>query len=231
MRVERATSVTRSGRKAVPRNRPRAGAVRRALGGRPAASRGEAGFTLIELLVASTMSIVVIGAVSSMLISALKNQPQISKRAENISEARWVLERLTREIRSGAVVDQASASSVSFRTFLRRTTCGGTGTPAESAPAIKCEVTYACTTTSCTRTEAAPGFYTGTATTIFSGIDRSEVFCYVPSSGASPSTCGPPPAKAGEATYIGATLHIPNPKGGGLTVSDGADLRNATLAN
>jgi type II secretory pathway pseudopilin PulG len=206
--------------------------VRRALGGRPAGGRGEAGFTLIEMLVASTMSVVVVGAVSLLLISALRAQPQISKRAENISSARWVLERLTREIRDGAVVDRASSSSVSFQTYVRHTSCGGTTILDSRLPAIKCEVTYTCTTASCTRTETAPGFYTGTARTIFSGIDRSEVFCYVPSSNPNPATCGPPPAPVGEATYIGVTLHIPNPSGGGgITVSDGASLRNATLAN
>jgi prepilin-type N-terminal cleavage/methylation domain-containing protein len=192
----------------------------------------EAGFTLIELLVATTMSVVVIGAATSMLITALKAQPNLSKRAENISEARWVLERLTREIRSGVAVDRASASSVSFRTYLRRTSCGGAGTLAEGSPAIVCEVTYTCTTTSCTRIEAAPGVYEGTARPVFGGIDSAEVFCYVPSLGEHPSTCGAPPEKPGEATYVGITLHIPSPKGGNaITVSDGADLRNATLAN
>lgn len=212
--------------------------MRRALGGRPAGSRGEAGFTLIEMLVASTMSVVVVGAASLMLISAVKDQPKISKRAQNISSARWVLERLTREIRNGTVVNRASGSSVSFQTYVRHAaaggvaTCGGTEQLASTLPAIKCEVTYTCTTTSCTRTEAAPEIYTGTATTIFSGIDRSEAFCYVPSSNPDPTICGPPPAPVGKATYIGVTLHIPNPSGGsGLTVSDGADLRNATLAN
>lgn len=186
--------------------------------------------TLLEMMVAMTMSVVVVGAVTSMLISALKDQPQISKRAENISEARWVLERLTHEIRSGVAVDRASASSVSFRTYLRRTSCGGEGTLAEGSPAIVCEVTYTCATTSCIRIEAAPGTFEGTERTVFSGIDRSEVFCY--GLAENPSSCGAAPEKPGDATYIGITLHIPNPSGGsGLTASDGADLRNATLTN
>jgi Tfp pilus assembly protein PilW len=207
--------------------------MRRALGRRLAWSRGEAGYTLIELLVASTMSVVVLGAIGSLVISALRDQPQISKRANDISTARWMLERLTREIRQGVVVDKATGSSVSFQTYVRRTSCGGEGTPEASAPAIKCEVTYTCTTTSCARTEAVPGVYTGTATTIFSGIDRSEIFCYVPSSNPDPTICGPPPAKPAEVTYIGVTVHIPPPNGGGggITVSDGASLRNATLTD
>lgn len=205
------------------------GALRARFGGGP----HEAGFTLVEMLVASMMSVVLLGAVGSLVISAMRDQPQISKRAQEISEARWVLERLTREIRQGAVVDRASASSVSFKTYVRHSSCGGTGTLGEGSPAIKCEVTYTCTTTSCTRTEAAPGVFTGTAVPIFSGINSSEVFCYVPSTNANPATCGPPKTKVGETTYVGVTLRMPNPgnQPGGLTASDGASLSNAILTN
>jgi prepilin-type N-terminal cleavage/methylation domain-containing protein len=176
---------------------------------------GEAGFTLVELLVASAMGVVVLGAVGSLVISAMRDQPQISKRAQNISTARWVLERLTREIRDGVKVDNATASAVSFETYVRHTTCGGTTPLAGTSPSIRCEVTYTCTTTSCSRVEAAPGVYTGTATPIFKGINSSNVFSYSPS--AAP-------------TYVKVTLQMPNPSGpAALTVSDGASLRNATL--
>jgi type II secretory pathway pseudopilin PulG len=186
---------------------------------RLARSRGEAGITLVELLIASTMSIVVVGAATSMLISAVKDQPELSGRAQSISSARWVLERLTREIREGVKVDNATASSVSFQTYVRHTTCGGTTPPAGTSPSIKCEVTYTCTTTSCSRKETALGtLIGGTPRTIFSGIDDANVFSYTPSAAA--------------ATYVGVTLHLPNPSGSSdLTVSDGASLRNATLAN
>lgn len=192
--------------------------MRRALGKRLAQGRREAGITLVELLIASTMSIVVVGAATSMLISAVKDQPELSGRAQNISSARWVLERLTREIREGVKVDKATASTVSFETYVRHTTCGGTTPLASTSPSIRCEVTYICTTTSCSRVEAAPGVYTGTATPIFKGINSSNVFSY------SPSAVAP--------TYIKVTLRMPNPSGpAALTVSDGASLRNATLAN
>jgi type II secretory pathway pseudopilin PulG len=180
---------------------------------------GEAGFTLIELLVSSTMGVIVMGAVAALLITAVKDQPQISEKSQNISTARWVLERLTREIRNGIAVTpgRATGSEVSFRTYVRSSTCEG-GKLASSAPAIECQVTYRCTTTSCSRTQSAPGVFTGTARTIFSGIDDSNVFSYVPSASAP--------------TFIRITLNIPNPSGtGDLTVSDGASLRNATLAN
>jgi type II secretory pathway pseudopilin PulG len=183
-----------------------------------AVNRGEAGFTLVELLVASAMSIVVLGGVTAMVIGAMRSQPEISKRAQDVSTARWILERLTREIRNGVRVDVANSNQVSFQTYVRHTTCGGTTALPSSSPAIKCEVTYTCTTTYCTRIEAAPEVYTGTATTIFEGIDSSNVFSYVPD--------------AEEPTYVKVTLHLPNPDGaagGGITVSDGASMRNAIL--
>jgi prepilin-type N-terminal cleavage/methylation domain-containing protein len=192
--------------------------MRRWLSKRLGRHGGEAGFTLIELLVASAMGVVLLGAVGSLLVSAMTDQPKLSKRAANISTARWVLERLTREIRNGVVVDKATASSVSFQSYVRHTACGGTTLLASGSPAIACEITYTCTTTSCTRLEANPGVYTGTPTTIFTGINSSNVFTYSPSSAA--------------ATYVGVTLSMPNPSGpSALTVSDGASLRNATLSN
>jgi type II secretory pathway pseudopilin PulG len=195
---------------------------------------GEAGLTLIELLVAAAMSVIVVGAAGSMLISAVRDQPDLSKRAQNISSARWVLERITRELRNGIEVNPATAtkSSVSLRTYVRREIgqCGGAVSSNPQAPAIPCQVTYSCTATACSRSEAGPGIESGTATTIFQGIDSSDVFCYVPSANADPATCGPVGGAA--PTYVGVTLRIPNPDGSGdLTVSDGASLRNATLSN
>jgi prepilin-type N-terminal cleavage/methylation domain-containing protein len=192
--------------------------------------RSEDGFTLVELLVASMMGVILMGVAGSLVISALKDQPELSKRANNISTARWVMERLTREIRDGVAVDKATPFEVSLRSYVRRTSCGGNTMPASSSPAIKCEVTYACTATSCSRTETAPEVFSGgTATKIFSGIDSSNVFCYVPSTNADPLSCGPAPADLHTVTYVGITLHIPNSSGPGLTVSDGASLRNAVL--
>lgn len=200
--------------------------MRRLLSGRLASE--EAGFTLIELLVASAMSVVLLGAVGAMVISAMNSQPRISERAANVQTARWATERLTREIRNGVRVDQATSSSVSFLAYMRRTSCGGSGVLPSGSPAIKCQVTYTCTTTSCSRVEAVEGVYTGTSTKIFSGIDSSDVFCFVPSTNPDPLTCGP--AGSTDPTYVGITLRIPNPSGpSALTVSDGASLRNATL--
>jgi type II secretory pathway pseudopilin PulG len=192
--------------------------MRRWLRTRLARQDGESGLTLVELLVASTMSIVLLGAVGSMVVSAMQSQPEMSKRAQNVSTARWVMERLTREIRNGVAVDVAEPDEASFRTYVRRTSCGGSTVPSSTTPSIECQVTYACTATSCTRKVTAPGVLTGgTPTTVFSGIDDADVFSYSP---------------AVEPTFIGITLHIPNPDGPAeLTISDGASLRNATLGD
>jgi type II secretory pathway pseudopilin PulG len=178
--------------------------------------RGEAGLTLIELLVAAAMSVILVGAAGSMLISAVRTQPGLSERAQNISTARWVLERMTREIRNGVVVYEATDSKVSFKTQVRRTACGAGFEEEAGKPAIQCRVTYSCTTTACTRTEAAPADAVGgTTTTIVDGLSSAKVFNYSPLE---------------KPTYIGVTLHIPNPEGSGeLVVSDGAGLRTLGL--
>jgi type II secretory pathway pseudopilin PulG len=181
---------------------------------RPIARDREAGLTLVELLVAAAMSVVIVGAATSMLISAVQSQPKLSKKAQEISTARYVLERMTREIRNGIQVFSASGSQVEFETRLRRTECGGTVLADESAPSIRCRVTYSCTTTACTRAETDPETpgSGGTPTVLVSGLDNSNVFNYEPN--------------LEEPSYVGITLHIENPEGRGeLTVTDGAGLR------
>jgi Tfp pilus assembly protein PilW len=179
----------------------------------------ESGLTLVELLVAAAMSVVIVGAAGSMLISAVRTQPKLSKKAQNITTARWVLERLTREIRNGVKVEAGSSSSVTFITRVRRAECGGAVEEDADQPAIECKVTYSCTTTACMRSEVAPEAEgAGTPTTIVSGLDSGEVFEYSPTN-------------AAEATYVGITLNIPNPEGeGDLTITDGASLRTLTLS-
>lgn len=178
---------------------------------------GESGYTLIELLIASAMGVVLLGVAGSLLVSGVRDQPAVSQKAANIQTARWVLERMTRELREGVVVDKATASSVSFRTYVRHSTCGGSAMLPSTSPAIVCEVTYKCEGSSCKRIEAASGVYAGTESTIFSGLDNSaSVFTYAPTST--------------NPTYVGVSLSIPDPSGSGsLTASDGASLRNATL--
>lgn len=193
--------------------------------------RDERGLTLIELLVASAMSAILLAAVGAMVISAMRAQPELSERNQDVSSARFALERMTREIRNGVGgILEASPSKVSFSTYVRRASCGGGVPTSATTPAIKCQVTYQCTTTSCSRIEAVVGSMTGTARTILSGLSSSQVFCYVPSLATDPLTCGTAKSKAGT-TYIGIRLQMPNPDetATALAVSDGASLRNATL--
>lgn len=171
--------------------------------------------TLVELLVASAMSVILVGAACAMLISAVRQQPTLSKKAQEVSTARYVLERMTREIRNGiAVYPGATGSKVEFKTRVRRSTCGGDAEEDPGTPAIECRVTYSCTTTACSRAETAPEVpgSSGTPTTLVSGLNSSKVFNYEPS--------------VEEPSYVGITLNIENPEGKGeLTVTDGAGLR------
>ncbi len=173
--------------------------------------------TLIELLVASAMGVILVGATGSMIVGALRAQPGVSRKAADVQTARWVMERLTRELRGGIAIDKATPSSVSFKTYVRRSTCGGTGTLPSTSPSIKCEVTYTCSGSSCTRIEAASGVYTGTARKIFTGLNNSSsVFTYSP---------------ATTPTYVGISIVIPvSGSTTATTVTDGASLRNATLS-
>lgn len=182
---------------------------------------GEGGFTLVELLVASAMGVVVMSAVASLVISTVRQQPKISKETQNVSSARWMLERLTHELRNGIAVNEgSSASKLSFEGYVRHSTCGGTTVLPSGSPAIRCWITYECSTTSCTRRETAPKITTGTARPIFSGLASSQIFTYVPES-----------TKVTNATYVKVTLRLPDPTSTGspLIVSSGASLRNATL--
>lgn len=192
----------------------------------------EAGMTLIELLVAMVMAMVVVGGASAMLISAVQRQPEQSKQAQNISTARYELERITRDLRNGVNVTSAASNGISFVARVRRTTCGGSVPTSSSAPAIQCQILYSCTTTTCTRTERAVGATSGGASsTVVTGINSSEVFCFVPSTNSDPTECGA--AKGGTApTYVGVTLRVPNPaRSGALTISDGATLRGAEFSS
>jgi type II secretory pathway pseudopilin PulG len=191
---------------------------------------GEAGMTLIELLVATIMGLIVVGGATAMLISAVRDQPKQQKQAESIDTARFELERMTRELRNGVSVTSSTSNSVSFVARVRRTSCGGSVPTDPSTPAIKCQIVYTCTTNSCTRIEREVGATTGGATsTIVTGIDSAEVFCFVPSTKEDATECGSAQTSKSP-TYVGITLNIPNPSGpGSLTVSDGASLRSATL--
>jgi len=189
--------------------------------------KDESGMTLIEMLVAAMMSVIIVGASCAMLISAVRDQPGLSKKAQNVTTARFQLERIVREIRSGVVVESGTPSQMTMKVRLRRVACGGAVQTNPSAEPIECTVTYNCSGSSCTRTELAPG---GDITAIaLSGIGSTDVFCFAPSDEGDPTRCGTTenPRKA---TYVGINLQVPNPDGPGLlTISDGATLRSAAF--
>jgi type II secretory pathway pseudopilin PulG len=179
--------------------------------------RGEDGFTLVELLVSSAMGVVVMGAVVSLVISTVRDQPKISKEAQTVSSARWMLERLTHELRNGIAVKEGTASRISFEGYVRHTTCGASTVLAATTPAIKCRITWECSTTSCSRKETSPATTTGVAVPAFSGLSSNQIFSYVPS--------------VANATYVKTTLRLSDPTSSGspLVISSGTSLRNATL--
>jgi Tfp pilus assembly protein PilV len=178
----------------------------------------ERGLTLIELLVAAAMSVVIVGAGTSMLISAVRNQPQLNERNQKVTEVRFVQERMTKELRNGVRVDEATPTTVSFLTRVRTTTCGAADGLDSDAPATNCQVTYDCSSgDACTRAEASEGVVGGgTPKPLISGLESGAVFNYFPNKE--------------EPTYVGIVLRVPNPSGSSaLTVSDGASLRTPVL--
>lgn len=179
---------------------------------------GEAGLTMVELLIAAAMSVVLVGAGGAMLVSAMGSQPEVSARAQAVGTARWAQERMTRELRGGIRVDEATPERISFVAQVRSSECGGAETLPQEEPARKCQVTYDCSAgTACTRAEAEQGEVGGgTPRTLISGLVGGAVFNYFPD--------------AERPTFVGVVLRLANPDGGApLTVSDGATLRTPVL--
>jgi len=185
--------------------------------------------TLIEMLVASMMSVIIVGASCAMLISAVRDQPALSRKAQNVTTARYQLERMVREIRNGVVVEEASSSALLLRAQVRRVACGGAVQTNPDAERVQCKIAYSCSGSTCTRTEKTlAGIAVGTTTVALSGIGSTDVFCFLPSE-EDPTQCGPTEDPE-DAIYIGLNLQVPNPEGPGLlTISEGATLRSAAF--
>lgn len=196
------------------------------------AADDESGLTLVEMLVAALMSVIVVGAACAILISAVRDQPGLSRKAQNVTTARYQLERVVRELRNGEVLEKATPAEVKLVTRVQRTACGGAVQTDPAAEPVKCEVIYRCSGKTCTRTEATlTGTPVGTSAVALSGIGSTNVFCFVPSRESDPTRCGEPPTDGTMPTYVGVNLQVPNPEGHGLlTISDGATLRTATFS-
>lgn len=193
--------------------------------------KDESGLTLIEMLVAALMSVIIVAAACAMLISAVKDQPGLSRKAQNVTTARYQLERVVREIRTAVKVEKATPTEVELLTRTQRTTCGGATKASPSVQRVQCRVTYLCSGSTCTRKEATEGgLQVGTTTIALTGVESPSVFCFVPSTESDPSKCGSPRTGAGPPTYVGVNLQVKNPEGPGLlTISDGATLRTQTF--
>jgi Tfp pilus assembly protein PilW len=176
----------------------------------------DSGITLVEMLVASGISLAVLGMTVPFLTATMRDEPQVTGEALNISTGRVAVERIIREVRQGIEVTTSTSTQLSLETYTRHATCGSTTIlPSGSAP-IACQVTYRCSGQTCTRTEANVGVTTGTEVTLISGLADSSVFSYTPSSGTP--------------LHVTVEFVIPDPDGAGnLTLEDGASLRNALL--
>ena len=138
----------------------------------------------------------------------------MTKRADQIGDARNALEKLTVDLRQGSQVTNAAPESLTLDTVCDTAT--GTQT---------CSVEYACAeegggagTFQCTRAvdgEAARQFVTG--------LDSPEVFCVVPSTEG--TECGE--TNGDDPTYVGVKIEFPATKREAVTVLEGgAALHN-----
>jgi Tfp pilus assembly protein PilW len=171
------------------------------------------GVTLVELMVAISMLMIVLAAAVPVLISSVRNEPRLRDRAGKIQEARTLVERLGRDLRSGYFVDSSTSSTLAVRTYLHQATCSGN--PSLTATAILCRVTYSCASGACTRLVANPdGSSPGSSRIMVSGLSNSAIFSYTGS-----------PTK-----YVGVSIAFPA-KGGddAVTLTDGFGLRNSGI--
>jgi Tfp pilus assembly protein PilW len=176
--------------------------------------RDERGLSLVELLMSSLVLVIVLGVGLAFVPLAVRNEPRISDRAAQIQQGRVLMERLSRELRQGYVVQSATPSQLVFVTYARRTACGSFGEPASTDPAIRCRVTYSCSGGTCTRTEAdTDGSPSGSPALLVEGLSGSDVFSYLPS--------------ATDVQFVSIKLVFPaSATDDAVTLQDGAGLRN-----
>jgi type II secretory pathway pseudopilin PulG len=185
----------------------------------------EAGFTLVELLIAAAMSVIVVGAATTMLISVMHREPAVSGRADQVGNARNAIETMNSDFREGVKVAYASPSQITVDT----TGCVQGGG--------ECSVSYSCaaepevTTFECVREQE------GQATTVVTGLASPDLFCYYPN--AEPESASPeakecaqvanPSDPVEEPTYVGIKIQYPQENNGteNSTIEGGVALHNA----
>ena len=186
-----------------------------------AATRGsESGLTLVELLIAATMSVIIIGAATAMLITALQRQPQLTQGADQVGDARLAVEKMVTQVRQGvvgtaSVTNTATTSTLQMESYVD-TRCGTTSV----STSTKCKVVFQCASEVCSRT-------TGTGTTsterVIAGVkNASSVF--EPVTGPSPCV-----AATEVVNFVEVRLELKTRKGNGVTkIQDGAGLRSCS---
>jgi hypothetical protein len=174
---------------------------------------------MIETIIAMGMAVVVTGAAVLMLVSVLRQQPELTQRADQVSTVQNSVERLVREIRQGVVASPGLSTSTGSKLEFETYVDGRCGTATVSA-ATKCKVVYQCEKETCTRTS---GTGTATATTTFAEhVKNAEPFSYL--SGPSPCT-----TVSGESrTFISVTLELKSSRAAPTKIEDGAGLRSCS---
>lgn len=179
----------------------------------------ERGFSFPELIVAMMVAMVVAGGAATLLIVAVRAQPPSSERSAQIQQGRTLIESVSRELRQGETVHEATASTLTFDTYANSVACGGSF----SQTARLCRVSYSCEAGTCVRNEFDAA---GVASTreVATGLLDDEIFSYCQSAEGGPQ-CGLETVAA--PTYVGIEIAYPKPDGGeGVTFNDGTALRN-----
>ncbi len=179
--------------------------------------RRERGLTLVELLVSTVMLIALMVAALPVIDAAGCHEPMITKQAASIGLARSFVERVGRDLRSAyEVVGTPTSTSLTVKTYVRRTACGNDTVSAPDVAALQCQVIWSCASGACTRQEKNPdGTGGGSARALITGLSDNNVFSYSPS----PTT----------ATFVGLNVVMPNVAnigGDAVTLRDGIGLRN-----
>jgi type II secretory pathway pseudopilin PulG len=174
----------------------------------------ESGLTLIELIIAATMMVVVTGAVVALLVSVMQTQPEVTKRADQIGDARNALEKLSVDLRQGSDADLVSAAELNLETIC--------DTPSGT---VRCDVDYNCDAEAGGTYRCLRSVNSEPARIIVTGLSSPDVFCVVPSSEG--SECGE--SAEAEPTYVGVKIEFPAGDQDGSTVLEGgAALHNLT---
>lgn len=121
------------------------------------------GFTLIEMLVTIALSLVVLTAVSSLLISGMRDQAAVETRNSQLGQAEIAMQRLVRDLREASSVTVLSSSSISYSEPV--------------ATGLLQSVTFACSTVTSTCTDTAAGVQQ----TAVTHVTNSNVFAGSPS--------------------------------------------------